>query len=89
MSTKDSTADKATDRTVRKRHVVMGVDDTGAVHHYHTPTETVHVVDSDEGRQHREDISDPRDDTRWVAYVGQQRGWADQWYFTSATGGWF
>jgi hypothetical protein len=77
-------AEKPTDRTVRQTHIVMGIDDTGAVHHYHAPTETVHVV-TDSGREHTEAIGDPCDDTRWIAYVQDRRGWDTLWYFTSAT----
>jgi hypothetical protein len=89
MSTNTANAEKRTDSTVRQPHVVMGIDATGAVHHLFTPSQTVYVAHPDEGLQHAEDISAPRDDTRWVAYVGQERGWDMCWYFTSATGGWF
>lgn len=68
----------------------MGVDDTGAIHHYHTPTETVHVIDPERGREHVADISGHERDTDWMAFVGQKRGWDRQYYFTTATDGrWF
>ena len=60
-------------------HVPLGVDGFGMHHHYAAVSETVHVVDPDEGRTHTESVAGrPVED--WMAYVADKRGWRRKEY---------
>lgn len=57
----------------RPRHIVLGVDSEGRIHHYRTHSESVIVVANGEV-VHREEIQErPVDD--WVAFVEDRVGW--------------
>lgn len=60
-------------------HMSLGVDQFGQHHHFDARTDTVHVVDPDDGRVHVEDVSD-RDVDEWMTFVGERRGWARRDY---------
>lgn len=76
MSTYDTRHDKS--RGYRPTHIVLGTDAAGATHHYHTPTETVHVV-RDGTREHVELLCG-RPVDEWIMFVREVRGWADRQY---------
>jgi uncharacterized protein YktB (UPF0637 family) len=71
-------AEQESNVPVRPRYINLGTDSEGAVHTYRTADETVIVV-ADGGRKHVADVADrPVDD--WMAFVRQERGWADEQY---------
>jgi hypothetical protein len=90
MATNESTAEKPTASIVRETHLIIGRDAENYIHHYHTPSERVFVVDPTNGLQHVADISGHERDTDWITYIEQEHGWENLDYFTSATNGrWF
>lgn len=91
MATKDSRAEKRTDRPysiddsrarVRPRHILLGVDICGAHHIYQTVTETVHIVREDGGRGRR--LLDAGDVDDYMDAVRDAHGWAHERYGQSA-----
>lgn len=83
MSTYDTPASKATDRTarVRPKFIFLGVDTNGSHHIAHTPSETVRIVHPDGSRANKGFFEGPvngLDD--YVDYVEELGGWEDRRY---------
>lgn len=65
---------------IRPAHIVLGVDDDGATHHYRTTDETIHVIGRDGGREHVERLGHQSVDA-WMQYVERKCGWSTQQYY--------
>lgn len=70
------TTERGTDP--RPRHIVLGVDAEGRIHHYRTRSESVIIVANGE-LVHREDIPETPVD-EWVAFVDDRVGWTQKDY---------
>jgi len=63
--------------------IFIGVDATGAEHHYLTEKEAVVVVSPDGTRAHRQPLDESNPIEQWVTFVGDKRGWRDQRLYQS------
>ena len=80
MSTQTPTEERST--AIRPTYIELGVDSRGASHCWHTPSNTVHVVDAHGVRTHRFDLEDtalPSIDA-YCAHVAEKRQWAYRGY---------
>lgn len=69
--------------TVRPDRIFIGRDKTGAEHHYLTTKEAVVVVSADGMRMRRQPLDEANPIEKWVTFVGDRRGWADQRLYQS------
>ena len=85
MSTYDTTATKANDRTARVRptYIFLGVDANGSHHVAHVPSETIRIVHPD-GSRATKDLTDPECPAggidAYVEYIEDLGGWDDRRY---------
>jgi hypothetical protein len=57
---------------------IFGIDQTGAAHRYDAVQDRL-VVTRDEAVVHETSLEDRAMD-EWIAFIDQERGWADEWF---------
>lgn len=80
----DTTAHHKSDSSIeaspgRPDYIHIGVDATGAVHCWHAPTNTVHVIYAGRRRQRIQidAVADFADIDHYAVVIGRRRGWRD------------
>jgi hypothetical protein len=73
----DSTTDEQNSTDARLVGI-FGIDQTGAAHRYDAVQDWL-VVTRDEEVVHETSLDDRTMD-EWIAFIDQERGWADEWF---------